>query len=159
MGIEAEALTRHIPRTKEEHEWARWRPPRCRCPLPAVGDRVLYRHDEWAEPVNAVVLEIRDDRPDNPFEWANPYDPPFDPNVWRVVTINGRPARDGQGRMKMERHPDAWPTLLLKVDGSRSHVETREARLRGSPGWLPLDWRDRQRPVPGLPFPAHGGDL
>lgn len=153
----AEVLTQHIPYTPAEVNWARWRPPQHRTPIPAVGDRVLYRATEWAPPTWATVVEVGDQTPPpNPTEWASPFAPPFDPNVWRVKTDirAATPVRDAFGAMTLERHPDAWPTLVLQVDGVRSHVATREARLRGSAGWLPPDWQDRARPVPGRVLPG-----
>lgn len=157
MGVNAELLTRHIPLSREENLWAGWRPPTYRTPVPAIGDPVLYRHEAWTTPVGATVLNIDDIEPPTVLttRWASHLNPPYDPNVWRVRTTPGSsiPLHHPDGTVILDRLPDAWPTLLLKIDGQRSHVQTREARLRGSAGWLPLDWQDRTRPVPGRPFP------
>jgi hypothetical protein len=139
-----ELVTRHLPYDPGEITWARWRPARHRTPIPAVGERVLYRATEWADPVDAIVLEVSYTDSEH-IDW----------NCWRVRTNpdTTTPIYDDAGEMVLDPHPDAWPTLLLKVDGQASHVQTREARLRGSTGWLPSDWRQRQRPVPGREMP------
>jgi hypothetical protein len=138
MAVHRELQTRHIAHTAEEITWARWRPQEHITPVPAVGDRVLYRAHDWADPVGATVLEEVDDSGLGTPDW----------NCWRVRVTNGVPHYDGAGEMILDAHPDRWPTLLLKVDGQASHVVTREARLRGSAGWLPLDWETRTRPLP-----------
>jgi hypothetical protein len=140
-----ERITQHIPHSKDEGNWARWRPKAHRTPLPEVNDRVLYRAHDWADPVGATVLEVLHTDPGGT-DW----------NCWRVRTNphTARPLYEPDGTtMILDPHPDAWPTLLLKVDGQASHVMTREARLRGSAGWLPLDWQHRTRPLPGERMP------
>jgi hypothetical protein len=120
---------------------ARWRPPEHRTPIPAVGDRVIYRAVDDGPTVGAIVLEVQDmTHPGNaPARWPDPRNPPFDPNCWQVRTASpGVPVFDEEGLMVVDPHPDTWPTLLLKVDGQASHVQTREARLPGSAGWLPV---------------------
>lgn len=115
-----------------EFHWARNRPARHRTPLPKPGDEVLYRHFERGIPTRATVLEVMD--PD-----------PTDLNVWRyAVNALNDPVVDGAGRRLMEYVADPWHTLLLRTD--YGVLRAREARLRESPGWLPLDWRTRWRP-------------
>lgn len=129
-----EADSRGIPYTAAEFTWAHERPARHRTPLPAATDNVLYRHDAWATPVDAAVV------------WAQPSDDVDDPHLWVVQTDeHGRPVML-HGRPLLVPRPDPWPTLRLKT--RYGLVDTREARLRGSPGWLPLDWAARHRPVP-----------
>jgi len=124
---------RHPP---EAITWARWRPEEHRTPIPAVGDSVFYRAVDNGPVVAARVLEVSHEDPDG-IDW----------NCWRVRTNpnTATPIYDNEGNMVLDPHPDAWPTLLLKVDGQASHVMTREARLHRSAGWLPMDWRDRYR--------------
>lgn len=130
-----EAETRGIPWTPGEFAWAHERPAEHRTPTPLLGDEVCYRHDAWGPVVTAEVV------------WRQPPDDVDDPHLWRVET-------DARGNpLLVEGHPlfsqrlDQWPVLRLKVP-RLGLGETREARLRGSPGWLPLDWETRYRPMP-----------
>lgn len=131
-----EEQTRGIPLGEHEFAWARNRPAADRTPLPEAGDDVLYRHDEWGDVMPATV------------EWVQPADDHDDPMLWRV---DRDPATGGvflhEGKPMFVAVPDPWPSLRLKVPGL-GLVTTREARLRGSPGWLPLDWERRRRPLP-----------
>lgn len=148
-------LTRHLPHSRTEFEWARLRPASHHTPIPKAGQRVFYRANDWDTPVMATVLEVGDqEHPGNAGRWENAGAPPFDPNCWRVRASGGVPERDPLGLMVVEPHPDPWPSLLLKIDDQVSHVTTREARLRGSAGWLPLDWEHRERPRPGQILPG-----
>lgn len=130
-----EADTRYVPYASWEVAWAHERPAPDRTPLPAVGDEVMYRHDPWGAVVAVIVV------------WVQPLDDLDDPHLWRVQT-------DGTGRLLLvdgrpvfAQQLDPWPVLRLRVP--RLGVgETREARLRGSAGWLPLDWEQRHRPMP-----------
>lgn len=83
----------------------------------------------------ATVLEVTHHDPEG-VDW----------NCWRVRTNpeTATPIYDDDGNVILDPHPDAWPTLLLKVDGQASHVVTREARLPGSAGWLPLPGSEQQ---------------
>lgn len=121
--------------TAEDINRARWRPEAQRTPIPAVGDRVLFRPTEEAGLVMATVLEVTYHDPEG-VDW----------NCWRVRTNpeTATPVYDDDGNVILDPHPDAWPTLLLKVDGQASHVVTREARLPGSAGWLPLPGSEQQ---------------
>jgi len=135
---EIERACRGLPATPEQQRWAICRPAPRRVPAPAVGDDVLYRHDSWLDPIPARVI------------WVQPTDDVDDPHVMQ-------PQIDGQGgialiegRPVFVSNPDAWLNVKLAVtiDGSLANATTREARLPGSPGWLPLDWEDRFRPMP-----------
>lgn len=101
------------------------RPPHLQTPIPKVGDTVGYRHHEWGDVTVAEVLAVQD------------MDDSTDPYLWHVVTTGaGTPLVDGAGRRVLHRAPDPWPTLTLATDWGRR--ATREARVRGSAGWLPL---------------------
>jgi hypothetical protein len=129
-----EVATRIVPLSRRELEWAQRRPGPCRVATPGVGDTVLYRHEDWGAVVEATVLSVQS------LEDIN------DPNVCRwqqdergdFVLLDGRPVAVAGF--------DPWPLLLLQTRFGR--ISTREARLRGSPGWLPLDWQIRWRPGP-----------
>lgn len=133
-----ERSTAAIPWGATECAWAQCRPGPHRTPTPEPGDVVYYRHNKYEVPVLADVL------------WVQPLDDIDDPNVWRVqldaqgdpVLIDGRPI--------FQKGFDPWPLLRLRVPGLNCLIETREARLRGSPGWLPLDWTTKYRPLPGV---------
>jgi hypothetical protein len=130
-----EVDTRAIPYAAWEYAWAHERPAEHRTPVPAVGDEVLYRHDAWGPAVSVEVV------------WKQPLDDLDDPHLWRVeldglgnpLAVDGRPI--------FAQRIDPWPVLRLRVP-RLGLGETREARLRGSPGWLPLDWEARFRPMP-----------
>lgn len=137
-----EELTRGVPYDAAEFAWARRRPAPHRTPLPSVGDEVLYRHDAWAEPVRAEVLSVQ------------PLDDHDDPHLWTVQVdpLSGQPILL-EGKPLFVATDDPWPKLTLNVPGI-GRVVTREARLRGAPGWLPLDWRERTRPSPTFHIPV-----
>jgi hypothetical protein len=121
--------------TADEVNRARWRPEEHRTPIPDVGDRVLFRPAEDAGLIHATVLEVTYHDPEG-VDW----------NCWRVRTnpATAAPVYDEDRQVILDPHPDAWPTLLLKVDGQASHTMTREARLPGSAGWLPLPKDEQQ---------------
>jgi len=136
-----EAATSGIPWDANEFRWQLNRPRALWTPLPAVGDEVAYRNDEWGPVSRARVLELQD-----PNDMGDHY-------LFDVVTTTqddgtGRvPYIDGAGQRVKQRRPDPWLTLTLDTEHNGRRA-CREARLRGSAGWLPLDWRTRQRPLP-----------
>jgi hypothetical protein len=124
-----------IPHTQQEIEWAHRRPEPHRTPLPVVGDEVMYRHQPWGPVVRAEVT------------WVQSLDDMSDPHLWQVQTDpTGNPVLL-EGKHVLQRRFDPWPVVRLRVPGL-GVGETREARLRGSAGWLPLDWEVRFRPEP-----------
>jgi hypothetical protein len=142
--VTVELMSRPIPYSAAEIAYARRRPVHEHTPTPEVGDTVWCRLDEWAEPHEALVTGVQPaDDVDDPHLFEVSLDGAGDP-----VLIEGRPVLNGV--------EDPWPTLWLDVrvpqrDGEFIkivHTHTREARLRGSPGWLPLDWRTRRRYLP-----------
>lgn len=139
LRAQIEQACRGLPATPQQRSWAICRPPQHRVKAPAVGDEVLYRHDSWLEPVPATV------------EWVQPVDDVDDPHVCQVQTDGQGGALLIEGRPVFVSNPDAW--LLVKLGTTApgyGHVTvtTREARLPGSPGWLPYDWENRWRPMP-----------
>jgi hypothetical protein len=116
-----------------EHAWAQRRPRNMRPPIPAAGDAVFYRHRHWGEVTRARVVDAQD------------LDDRDDEYLWHVVCDASRaPIIDGAGRRVLKRAPDPWVSLHLATDWG--HLLTREARVRGSAGWLPLDWKRRLYP-------------
>jgi hypothetical protein len=133
-----ELSTRVIPYAPVEGAYARNRNLDERTPVPAVGDTVYYRHNEWdAEVVEAEVLAVQS------------MDDLHDVNLWRLVRDNltGAPVYDN-GQPRMVKVEDPWPWVMLKPEGHPT-TQTWEARLRGSAGWLPLDYRERPLRLPG----------
>jgi hypothetical protein len=119
-----------------ELHWQLKRPRRHWTPVPTAGSNVFYRHQAWQPPTVARV------------EGLQAYDDATDPYVWHVLKdANNRPLRDFAGRLIGGPCDDPWLTLTLFTDWGR--LLTREARVNGSPGWLPLDWQRRYRPAPG----------
>ena len=133
-----ELAARGLPATPQQVSWAISRPGPRRTPMPAVGDEVLYRHDSWQLPIPAVV------------EWVQPDDDVDDPHVCQVQTDDKGGVLLVEGRSVFITNPDPWLSVILRVtlDGHEVRPLTREARLPGSPGWLPLDWETRWRPMP-----------
>lgn len=87
-------------------------------PIPAVGEIVWYRAVEFGDLVEAVVEAVQD-----------PDDDRADPHVWY---------RDNETGQAVRLH--AWPWLTLTLRTADGRVTCREARARGSAGWLPRDW-------------------
>lgn len=131
-----EAQTRGIPYAPWEIAWAHERPTEHRTPTPLIGDEVAYRHDPWG-PVVAGVEVV----------WRQPPDDLDDPHLWRVETDGFGNPLVVDGRPLFAQRLDQWPILRIKIP-KLGLCDTREARLRGSPGWLPLDWQLRTRPLP-----------
>ena len=145
-----ELRTRHVPWDKIEQVHARNRPHHERPPLPKVGDKVWYRHAHWErDPVSGAhippelvtVIAVQD------------LGEKDDPNLWAPLrTSLGMYVADTNGQVHQP-VPDPWPWVDLKrpdrrkADGSLmgygQTVRTMEARMRGSAGWLPLDYRQR----------------
>lgn len=132
--------SRSIPYEQREVTFALNRPPHLTQPWPTVGQRVLYRRHDWSTvAVPATILEVQD-----PDDYADPWlwHTVRDPNGNVVLTDDEVPLRS--------RVADPWPWVRLRPDDNLGEVvETREGRLRGSAGWLPLSWRPN--PVVLLP--------
>lgn len=115
----ADIATKHpsgMPFTAAQAAWARCRPQAQRTPIPTVGQRIWYRHRPHGPLVPAVVERV---------DISNH----ADHNVWTFA------GADGDGRPVMAMVDDPWPDVLVRAGQMR--VVTREARLDGSPGWLP----------------------
>lgn len=122
--------------TPEEYEWARRRPASQRTPIPQVGDEVFYRHAENGPVVRAEVLKVQ-----NAEDFS-------DPNLWYFQTDQYNRPVEVDGQRVLARAHDPWPEVTVKTPFGIG--VTREARLRGSPGWLPLDWETRAVPQPQI---------
>jgi hypothetical protein len=133
-----ELMSRPIPYSAAEVAWARARPAELRTPIPRVDDAILCRLIEWEEPLEAIVDRVQ------------PADDINDPHLFEVALDGAGEPVLLEGRPVMSPLVDPWPTLWLVVhSGIRVvHTHTREARLRGSAGWLPLNWKTRRRWLP-----------
>lgn len=140
--------SRVIPWSDRELAWQRIRPPQHRVPLPHAGQRVFARLERFAEPLPAVVDRVPD--LERGWRWEDLEEDTPDAWVWQIRRDNstGRPILDGLGLPVVELLPDPQPVIRLRIEDRGGIYEMREARLRGSPGWLPLDWRERWRPNP-----------
>jgi hypothetical protein len=146
-----ELATRTVPWANIDVVHAQNRPHDERPPLPAVGDQVWLRLVDWEQdpttghpvPVElATVVSVQD------------LEDQDDPNLWQKISdAHGLPIMAADGtRLRIPR-ADPWPHLDLrrpdrfKTDGNLAgygHViTTQESRMRGSAGWLPLNYRDR----------------
>ena len=124
-----------MPYTQDEINWAHRRPGPERTQLPEIGDEVMYRHDSFGPVVQAEVV------------WIQSLEDFADPHLWQVQTDSGGNPVLLDGKHVLMQRFDPWPLVHLRLAGG-AVAETREARLRGSPGWLPLDWETRTRPAP-----------
>lgn len=129
----------HTP--AEVRRWTQQRRPHEREKPPEAGERVLFREENFGLTVVAVVTAVQD--LETPGDHWNQHGGQVqlrgqgipDPSVW---------AFDEQaGRHKL--HPDPWPWVQVSVvtgasdDGSDQLAPPRwckEARVRGSAGWL-----------------------
>jgi len=116
-----------------ETTWQLRRPRNFWTPLPAAGNQVFYRHRHFGDVTGARVEQVED------------LDDTTDTYVWHLATAAGQLVRDELGRTIPRRVPDPWVTLRLRTDWGL--LIAREARLRGSAGWLPLDWERRLYPA------------
>jgi hypothetical protein len=95
----------------------------------------MYRHDMGRPVERAEVAAIQ------------PLDEVTDPMLWiEQLDASGMPLLH-EGRPVRRARVDPWPWLMLRTLRPYA-VQTREARLRDAPGWLPLDWEMRYRPYP-----------
>lgn len=152
-----EAETRFVAYEPVEVSWANNRPHNERPPTPEVGAQVLYRRDPYdQDPVSVRVVRVQ---PVDDLTHVHSYPgfgPARDPNLWTLVRDTaGRPIIDPTGP-RYAPHPDPWPSIRVAGlwppwPGAREEQREalcRESRLRGSPGWLPLDWRSRPVRLP-----------
>lgn len=102
-------------------------------PTPSVGDVVWYRRHEFGDCTEATVLDVQD-----------PHDSRDDPNLWQP---------DDAGRWALRLPP--WLELTLNTAYGR--VTCRQARARGSAGWLPYDWDGAPTSEQHLARYRHGG--
>lgn len=148
--IEDELATRVWPWSERELAWQRMRPPALRTPLPCLGARLWFRFDRFAEPEAATAVQVPDLGRGWRWEDLEPGASTPDPWVWQLRRDNStaQPVLDSMGLPCVELLPDPQPVIVCRVASRPGLHAAREARLRGSPGWLPLDWRERWRPGP-----------
>lgn len=146
-----ELQTRLVPWEPIEVSHARNRPLAERPPLPKPGEQVWYRRFDWGidprtgdtiPPELAVVLEVQDPADTSDQHYMPDIGWVRDPNLWHLVRdAYGHPVRDGDA-LRYAPVADPWPRLMLRRPNGRT-AQTRESRLRGSAGWLPLDYQRR----------------
>lgn len=103
--------------------WAKCRPADERTRLPVAGQRVWYRHDPGGP---LVVAQIERVDMETRTDW----------NVWRQKVDSQQRAVEVKGERVMEMVDDPWPDVYLRMPWGM--VVTREARIEGSAGWLPM---------------------
>lgn len=161
MLLADELPTRLVPIGLDEGAYARNRPQGERPPWPAVGDQVYYRRNEWDVDDDLWLMRVVavQDPDDKTSDWA--------PNLWQQIrdNITGAPIV-GQ----IVPVADPWPWVHLRHEGDITKDSptwlgniqmTWESRVRGSAGWLPLDYRQTRRlhvtgHVVTRPLVAHG---
>lgn len=145
-GYSQYAGDQNVLYTPLEYAQARKRPFPDRVPLPKEGDELLYRHVEGSPllyRIRVLAVESLENLSDG--------------NLWYFQTDQyGQPATLEGDQILAQAH-DPWPMIrfeLLDEVNERGWLpagaqgDTREARMRGSCGWLPLDWETRPQPAP-----------
>lgn len=160
MLLRDELPGRLIPMELFEGSMARNRPTERRPAWPVVGSEVYYRRNSWDSDDALWRMRVIDaqDPNDTTTVWAS--------NLCQQIRDNltGRPLLDGNGAPVHSPLTDPWPWVHLRWEGALpsgapawlGNVQmTWESRLRGSPGWLPLDYqRTRTVWLPGDLTPA-----
>lgn len=107
---------------------ARCREPYRRTRKPDPGDAVWYRHIYGGTLHAARVVAVLEQ--------------PEDPSTHRYVISDptrGPDLHPVTNEPLRELVDDPWWSVRLKVDGMPGTVDTREARIAGSPGWLEME--------------------
>lgn len=150
MLLAEELPTRLIPFTGEEAAYARNRQLEERPPWPRVGDEVYFRRHEWDVDGDLHLMRVVDvqDPGDTTSVWAT--------NLVQHLRHNdtGEPLHYSDGRPVLAPLDDPLPWVHLRWEGDipkgaptwLGHVQmTFESRMRGSPGWLPLNYQETRR--------------
>jgi hypothetical protein len=145
-----ELATRLIPHRPDEGAYARNRHPAERPPWPKVGDEVYFRQYEWDldEDLHRMRVVAVQDPGDVDSAWAS--------NLVQHLrhNVTGAPLHYPDGRPVLVPLEDPLPWVHLRWEGDvpkgsggwmRRPQMTFESRLRGSPGWLPLNYRQIRR--------------
>jgi len=95
-----------------------------------VGEYVLFRPRDWQAPVPAVVAEVQDITRVNDGHGAygrqhDKEDGRVDPHVWRW----------DENQQSWVLRDDPWPWVIVELEDGRQ-LKSKEARVRGSAGWL-----------------------
>jgi hypothetical protein len=130
------------PHTAQEiRRWASQRRPHEREPVPVIGERLLLREEEFGAAVPAVAVAVQDlvtpashwRQHGGEVDRRGPGVP--DPTVWTW----------DEARREHRLHDDPWPWVQVRViagtDDAGDEVLAaprwcKEARVRGSAGWL-----------------------
>ena len=116
-------LSQAMPVAQHERVAALCRPVGMRTKPPEAGAVVWYRHEPFGTLSEALVTQVDTSNPRDTYVWRYAVDP-----------VGGAPIKvDGQ--YVMEPVDDPWPDVYLKTRWGL--LVTREARIEGSPGWLP----------------------
>lgn len=149
MYLRDELETRLLPLQAIEGAYARNRLQADQAGWPQIGWEVFYRRDEWTADDELYRMRVVDVQSpdDQTSEWAL--------NLWETVRDeHGNPVHIGD-RLAIRLVDDPWPWVVLRWEGEvpkgMEHVwKTRpqmtfESRVRGGPGWLPLDYPARRQ--------------
>lgn len=141
-----------LPWDANEYAWQANRPEQHRVLMPRVGDRLLFRPASWSDELIPIeVREVQDLDTDEARRDPNVYDkvtaPPEDPHA----AMGNRVLLGPLGQPLVRLRDDPWPWIKFQMLDDQgepygSWRSCREARLRGSAGWLPLDHERRERP-------------
>ncbi|HEY6021599.1 MAG TPA: hypothetical protein VIY48_17550 [Candidatus Paceibacterota bacterium] len=165
VTLAQELLGRLVQLSNAEAGYARNRLPEDKPPTPKVGDRVYFRREAWASDEDLFpmrVVEVQDPN-DTTSEFAT--------NLCQHLRhhITGGPLFFPDGKPVVVPLPDPWPWIKMVWDGEppATHEEnwkhrvqmTFESRMRGSPGWLPMNYVETRQiryegDIPYVPMPS-----
>lgn len=119
-----------------KYGWHPAMPRRVPTRLPKSGEHVYYRANDFGPLIDAeIVCWYLDDPGDPNLNWAH---------SWPEGKLRITPPWP-EGKLDADGHH------LAKAAGPRPYeIRTREARLDGAPGWLPLDHATREYPEIGF---------
>lgn len=107
-------------RSQFEVAWANNRWLAHRPPAVVAGDRVFYRSNDWLEMADAVIVAVLWDDTEEPSLYG--------PDPWPWVIL----------RIDPDRIPASWDKRQRSL--ARLDIKTKEARLKGSAGYLHSAW-------------------
>ncbi len=165
MLLAQELLTRLVPIDQREVSYIRNRLQSDRPPRPKVDDQLFFRRNEWDTDDQLYLMRVVEVQPENDTTSE------FATNLVQHLrhNISGSPLFYLDGEPVLVPLPDPWPWVKFIFDGEPSKETlswqhrpqmTFESRLRGSPGWLPLNYIETRRmylpgEIPDVQMPAY----
>lgn len=151
MKLADELPTRLVPYQRWEFSYARNRRAQERPPWPRVGDEVYYRRNQWD--TDDLLVRVRVADVQDPGDVTSEHAVHINQMIHDTVT--GGVLLDPLGKPVVSPVPDPWPWVILRYEGDVPKGTGRawmgrpqmtwESRVRGSAGWLPLNYQQIRR--------------